>query len=122
MKKGILFVLILSLNASTYIVESYIKNCNRGNKISCAILGLMYNSVEYVEKNVTKAIKYYKKACFLKEKNSCFKLYNYFKNKNIKLARYFLQKACEYNQKKACIIWNKDSELLSKKTKLLSKK
>jgi TPR repeat protein len=123
MKKGIfLLAICVFLNAS-YLVENFKQHCNSSNKISCAVLGLMYYNGENVKKDVKKALKYYKKACFLKEKNSCFNLYKYYKDKNIKLAKFFLKKSCKYNNKEACIILNKNlhnNQQLNKKIKLLS--
>jgi TPR repeat protein len=120
MKKGIfLLAICVFLNAS-YLIQNFDHSCNIGNKRSCAILGLIYFNGQFVKKNIKKGIKYYKKACFLKEKNSCFKLYEYYRNKNIKLSRYFLKKACEYNNKKACIILNgrNNNALINKKINL----
>jgi TPR repeat protein len=108
MKKGIIFFICISLYAS-YLVQSFNINCKNGDRISCAILGLMYSNAQDVNKDVKKAVKYYKRACFLKEKNSCFKLYEFYKDKNIKLSDYFLKQACKYNHKKACIILEKNN-------------
>jgi TPR repeat protein len=116
MKKGIILVLFVFLNAS-YLTQNFVNHCNSGNKISCAILGLMYFTGENVKKDIKKSIKYYKRACFLKEKNSCFKLYEYYKDKNVKLANVFLKQACKYYNKKACVLLNKNhyNDLLSVK-------
>jgi TPR repeat protein len=121
MKKGVILLSFIFLHAS-YLIQNFDKNCNRGNSISCALLGLIYFNGQNVKKDIKKAVLYYKKACFLKEKNSCFKLYEYYKNKNINLSKFFLKKACEYNNKKACLILNKDykNTFLDKKIKLLS--
>jgi len=121
MKKGLLFILVIFLNASN-IVYTYIANCNAGNKISCAVLGLMYYNGENVKKNKTKSVKYYKRACFLGEKNSCFKLYKIIKDK--KESFYYLMKACNFNNKKACMILTQyfNNKQIETKIKILSGK
>jgi TPR repeat protein len=67
MKKGVILLSFIFLHAS-YLIQNFDKNCNRGNSISCALLGLIYFNGQNVKKDIKKAVLYYKKACFLKEK------------------------------------------------------
>jgi TPR repeat protein len=109
MKRLIILVLLFSfciLNASENKilkqtdVENLIEQCNNSNYVSCNRLGLLYKRGKKVEKNIDRAIHFYKKSCEGSQARSCGSLgtiYNYGNetNKDLELSFKYYKKACD---------------------------
>jgi TPR repeat protein len=107
MKKILIYLLIIgivSLNAGSYDKE--IEECNLGNAQQCYALALHYLFSPF-DKNYTKGLHYYKKACTNNHMFSCTYLgFIYEKGKILKQdfnkAKQYYKKACEGGESNGC--------------------
>lgn len=54
-----------------YAAQAYSKACDDGDSVSCSNLGHSYRAGLGVNKSISAALKYYGKACDLKDQNGC---------------------------------------------------
>ena len=77
--------------------DFFLKGCDSDDKLGCSILGDKYSNRK------VKSIKFYTKACLLKDRRSCEKLIKiYFKEGNKIKENLFHRKACMLGTQKSC--------------------
>ena len=92
----------------TQALKGFENRCDAKNDAyACGMVAYFYNKGFGTEKNIKKAIKYYKKGCNLNDKDSCTLLgYYYYKGEilpqNTAKAKEYLNKACKLGNKDAC--------------------
>ena len=69
----IFFLPSLSL-ANDMDLTDFVSQCEAGNMAACSVLGDSYYTASGVSKDLKKAGEFWKKACDLKEVNSCYNL------------------------------------------------
>ena len=89
---------------SQELMDGFGKNCEYGNISICTTLGTIYeNGLNGVEKDIIKAIKYYKKACGANEYEACSNLGTiYMAKQEYKKAMELYTKACNGGETMGC--------------------
>ena len=94
----------------TEAAKLFVKECNEGNANSCGVYAFYLDpkSPDYgVKKDEKKALKYYEKACNLKDAQSCTIIgRKYYEKGKITLAKKYLKKGCNLKDFVACKVYN----------------
>lgn len=82
--------------------------CNRGNKVACESIAVMYRDAHDVQQNDVKAREYFSKACTLKSGNACYNMAIIYRGgfavtKSREKEKEFYKKGCDVGLKAGCI-------------------